>query len=83
MFSLGCNGISGFEEDVKSRYPHCTIHVYDPTVSEGTAAKVADRIQARTAHRLAVFHQIEMMQVHLRRLTGCVCSTKLARHLTS
>ncbi len=52
VFSLGCNGISGFEEDVKSRYSHCAIHIYDPTVSESMAAQVAERTQARIAeHR--------------------------------
>ena len=45
VFSLGCNGISGFEEDVKARYPHCVIHIYDPTTSERTAKEVMARTQ--------------------------------------
>ena len=45
MFSLGCNGISGFEEDIKARYPHCIIHIYDPTTSVYTAGEVEARTQ--------------------------------------
>jgi hypothetical protein len=50
VFSLGCNGISGFEEDIKARYPHCVIHIYDPTTSERTAGDVEARTQVPNFH---------------------------------
>ena len=63
VFSLGCNGISGFEEDIKSRYPHCTIHIYDPTVSESSAAKVAERTQARAADHACSLYAFSRRQL--------------------
>jgi len=50
VFSLGSNGVTGFESDIRSRYPHCAIHVYDPTISEETAAVVAARTEVRGGH---------------------------------
>ncbi len=47
MFSLGSNGVTGFESDVRKQYPHCAIHVYDPTIDEHTAAVVAGRTNVR------------------------------------
>ena len=47
MLSLGSNGVSGFESDVRGRYPHCSMHVYDPTITEDTAAAVAARTNVR------------------------------------
>ena len=44
MFSLGSNGQCGFESDVRQRYPHCRIEVYDPTISE----KIADKVARKT-----------------------------------
>lgn len=74
VFSLGCNGISGFEEDIKARYPHCTIHIYDPTTSEHTAAEVAARTQAREL--LAVFNRSTLLQ----RSCRCTISMWLLLH---
>ena len=45
VFSLGSNGQTDFEEAIRSRYSHCKIHVYDPTISEEVAAKVAEVTQ--------------------------------------
>ena len=45
VFSLGSNGQTDFEEAIRSRYEHCKIHVYDPTISEEVAAKVAEVTQ--------------------------------------
>ena len=47
VFSLGSNGQCGFEADVRRRYPHCRIDVYDPTISEQTAGKVAAKTEVR------------------------------------
>ena len=47
MFSLGSNGVTGFETAIRGQYPHCTIHVYDPTISEDTAAMVAAQTNVR------------------------------------
>ena len=47
VFSLGSNGITGFEQDVRTRYPQCSINIYDPTISEETAAAVAAATNVR------------------------------------
>lgn len=52
VFSLGSNGVTGFERDVRSRYPQCTIHVYDPTISEEMAAAVAEATNVRAVRTL-------------------------------
>ena len=52
VFSLGSHGQTDFEEAVRGRYPHCNIHVYDPTISVEVAGRVADMTQvlARSQH---------------------------------
>ena len=47
MFSLGSNGQCGFERDIRARYPHCRIEVYDPTIKVGTARKVERLTEVR------------------------------------
>ena len=48
VFSLGSNGQCGFERDIRARYPHCQIEVYDPTIKLGTARKVERLTEVRT-----------------------------------
>lgn len=69
MFSLGSNGVTGFESDVRKQYPHCAIHVYDPTIDEHTAAVVAGRTNVRlrpcchdVAHQLSYVSLIESVR---------------------
>jgi hypothetical protein len=47
VFSLGSNGQCGFERDIRARYPHCRIEVYDPTIKVGTARKVERLTEVR------------------------------------
>ena len=47
VFSLGSNGQTDFEEAVRSRYPHCNIHIYDPTLKRSKANKVAAKTGVR------------------------------------
>ena len=65
MFSLGCNGIIGFESDIRSRYPHCSINVYDPTISEDIAASVAASTNVRHSAGARSPEPFEMHFVHL------------------
>ena len=44
VFSLGSHGQSDFEEAIRAQYPHCNIHIYDPTIS----IEVAQAVEART-----------------------------------
>ena len=47
VFSLGSNGQSDFEEDVRAGYPHCKLHVFDATIAQSVAADVAVRTGVR------------------------------------
>ncbi len=47
VYSLGSNGQIDFEEDVRARYPHCNVHIYDPTVDEGHALRIAEKTGVR------------------------------------
>ena len=47
VFSLGSNGQSDFEEAVRASYPHCKLHIFDPTISQ----TLADKVTAATGVR--------------------------------